>query len=179
MTQKFTVKETTLKMSRVSEISAALRAFKDMPVLKDNNYLKFKIARNRIYIRDELMALEEYNKTPSGIKDYDSEYAILCRKFCDKDENGKPIVDEKGNFSIVGNLVEFSDEQKVLRKKHKEALDELEENKRCFNELLDSEVTILYIPLPYDDLPEDASTEQIEAIMPIIDGIEVIEPDKK
>jgi len=149
-----------------SELEVMALAMAQISVEKVPVKLAYAIAKNRGKIKEEMLALEAARQP---LKEFEEKRIELCRELCDKDANGKPIMEEKEGMAgraksfkgIAGND-EFQRRLDVLKKSYKKVFDELEaiENQEA------DEVNFHMVDI--ETLPNEIQPGVLEALMPMI-----------
>ena len=100
-----------------------------------NVKFSYFIAKNKIFIKDEIEALNEAKKPPVGFVAYDNKRVELARKYADRDQNGNVKI-EDNNFVITENFDKFRVELEKLKEKYKDPIAEYEAQIKEFEDLL-------------------------------------------
>lgn len=144
------------------EVYSQLSALKDLSGAK----LAYAIAKNKKTILNELEALNEASKPSEEYTKYDRLRVELAKKYAKKDKDGKPLTE--GNVYVMEDYQAFDKEHKELEKEHKKAIDERNKQKEELEEVLDQEKKLTLWPLKKEDLPEEITVEQLEALIDFI-----------
>ena len=130
----------------------------------------YGIAKNKRIVETEVKSIEEAQKNqqlPEGIEEYEQKRLGLCEKFCDKDEEGKPVVN--GNtFVIVKERPAFDTELLKLQEEFKEPLSTRQKQDLEFQDFLKEEVNVDFHQIKIDDLPNNVTGQQVEVLGDII-----------
>lgn len=130
----------------------------------------YGIAKNKRIIETEVKSIEEAQrnqKLPDGIEDFEAKRIDLCKEYCDKDKDGKPMVD--GNsFVIIENQVVFTEKLTELREEFAEPLQARKDQDKDFREFLKEDVEIDLHKIKIDDMPNNITGQQIEILDDII-----------
>ena len=119
------------------ELSESVDAFKALLEIKLNGRLAYLLARIMREVEKEYGVLQDTRST-------------LIRKYCVKDENGTPFVDEQGNNTI-----------------EKEYINDFNEE---WSAVLHTNITLNIDPIPLKNIENfDFTTEQMLRLMPFIE----------
>jgi len=86
----------------------------------------------------------------------------MCKSHSKKDEKGEAIVNDD-KFDIV-DTVKFDGEYSILKDEYLEIIETREKQLKEFEDLMNEEITIEFIKLTLEDLPEDLTEKQLEMI---------------
>lgn len=135
----------------------------------------YGIAKNKKIAESEVKAIQEAQQKvmmPEKFNEFDKKRIELCEEVADKDEDGKPIKINNGQqFSISEERQdEFSEKLKALREEYKEAIEQKDKIEQDFIDLLSEEIEVEFHRIMIDDLPNNITANQIEALDEIIIG---------
>lgn len=135
----------------------------------------YGIAKNKKIAEAEVKAIQEAQQKvemPEKFNEFDKKRIELCEEVADKDEDGKPIKINNGQqFSISEERQdEFSEKLKALREEYKEAIEQKDKIEQDFIDLLSEEIEVEFHKVMIDDLPNNITANQIEALDEIIIG---------
>jgi len=133
----------------------------------------YAIAKNKKIAEGEVKAIEEAQKNviiPDKFKEYDEKRIKLCEELADKDKDGNPVKINNGQqFAISPESQEvFNEKLQSLREEYKEAIEEKDKVEKDFLDLLAEEVEVDFHKVKIDDLPDNVTASQIEALDEII-----------
>jgi len=129
----------------------------------------YVIAKNKRTIKDELDALEEARQAPDGYEEYEKQRVRLVTKHAVKDPDGNPIFLPNG-ATRIRNEIEFEAEFNKLREEHREAVELGEAKEKELQEFLKEKISFDLHAVDVKYLPKDLSSDEMETLMPIIDG---------
>jgi hypothetical protein len=93
----------------------------------------------------------------------------IVNKYVEKDENNKPVMVNDRGFKIKSDCVEiYSQEKKELIDNNKNILDEYKKVIDNIEVLMDEEVDVDVMPIPFDSVPEDIEVDKLEILSDII-----------
>lgn len=113
----------------------------------------YAVIKNLKKVSREIEILKETQ--PKEYKEYESERIKLAEVMCNKDEKGKPII-SNGHYSF-NNIEEFKLELEKLNYKYAETLKE-------FNAFMESESTVVFHKVAFEDVPNDITLQQMSMI---------------
>jgi hypothetical protein len=129
----------------------------------------FRVLQNKRLIEPEIKALEEANEPLPEFQEFEKLRMEVCEQFCEKDESGKPVI-QNNNFNIPDDKQEeFQATLEKLKEEHKEALDKVEERRTQFEELLKEEVEIDFVRFKIQEMPESLLGSDLEIMFDIVD----------
>lgn len=128
--------------------------------------LNYAIARNTDYLKSEVEAMKKTLEASDGFKKYDEARIALAKKHAQKDEKGNPVI--IGNEFQLEDKEVFDKEFAALKEEHKKEIEERQTQLKDFEKLLEEESSIEFHKIPVSTLPEDITTEQMVALLPII-----------
>jgi hypothetical protein len=135
----------------------------------------YAIAKNKKIAETEVKALQEAQQkvtVPEKFQEYEEKRLDLCEEVADKDEEGKSIKINNGQQFAISpeNQDIFNEKLKVLREEYKEAIEAKDKVEKDFFDLLAEEIEIDFHKVKIDDLPDNITASQIEALDEIIIG---------
>jgi len=143
---------------------------------KIKNSVKFSywLAKNRKRIQPEIESLEEVIESSRRYKEYDMERVRIAKFYADKDENGKPII-QNSSYVVIEKLNEFNSELDILKEKYKDEVEKRDKQIEEYNNLLEEEIEFEGFKIKLEDLPDGIEPIFIEVLMDID---LLIEPDE-
>jgi len=135
----------------------------------------YMITKNINKLKEEFTALDEAIKTTDAFNEFQKQRIALAEKHAKLDENGRPVVikekDENGRpverYDIVNQKL-FETDLETLRVEHKDALDEMENKIKEYNELMKTDVEVELHEIKLSDVPEDITAQQMSIISDLI-----------
>jgi hypothetical protein len=121
------------------------------------------VYKNKKLIEESLVDLKDlYVPCPQFI-DYEKKRQNLLTRYCQYDNNGRPIINN-GEFMIKDNLQdEFSEKVDKLKSSYKEVIDEQMEKVQALQDKLEEEIEIALYQFRLEDLPKVVTPSIIEA----------------
>jgi len=126
------------------------------------------IAKNKQILKSEIESLQEVSKLSVSPRflEYDEKRVKLNEKYCDKDDNGNPIIVDnmyslsKENSKVVNKEIE------ELKKEYKNEIDIYIESQKELNRFLESEVELNLEKIMLTDLGSNLITgNQLSMLM--------------
>ncbi len=134
-------------------------------LVKDLKGVKFAYARakNKKLVLAELELLKNVMKDSDEFIEYDKKRIELCEEYCTKDDKGKPVIKNRKYDGLTKNE-EFTKKLNELNEKYKEVIDEKKKRAEEYKKLLDEEIDFEFHKIKLQDVPEDITGAQLEAI---------------
>lgn len=127
----------------------------------------YAMAKNKRVLIAEIEDLQKAVEMADEYNKYDKQRIELCEKFSKKDKNGEPAIVD--NEYEIEDRKTFDDALDALGTKHKEVIDERKKQIDDFNELLDKPINgVAFHKISHDDLPDNITPEQTDAIFELI-----------
>jgi hypothetical protein len=142
----------------------ALRGVKGISGTRVN----YAIARSVEAMRQEIAAIQKGMEASEQYQAYEKQRVILCETHAEKDGNGKPAIDGNAYRGLEGNA-KFEEELESLRKDFADAIAEREAQAKDFGDFLKTDSDAVLHKVKIADLPDNLTTEQMAAIMPIVE----------
>lgn len=152
-----------MKNKEIVALHNNLKALKGLKGVKFN----YAIARNISKLSTEIECLEKSKEQTDLYKEFEKERVELAKSFAKKNEKGVEIIVEK-NYIILDQEA-FDKSFEELKEKHKEAVAEREAQLKEYIELLDKESTFIPFKIKVELIPEEITTEQMNAIYPLVE----------
>lgn len=146
-----------------------LQLYKGLNSLAGLRGVKFTyaVAKNLRAIQDEITSLEKSVEADEQYKAYDNARIELAKKHAKKDEKGEAMTEN--NQFVLEDHKAFEEEHAKVRDEYTEALAARENQLAEYKLLLDEESSVELHKINLSQVPEDISTEQMYAILPIIE----------
>lgn len=122
----------------------------------------YTLIKNKKKIEEEIKILEEVVKASDDFSIYENERIRLCEIYCEKDDNGKPVILEN-KYKIL-NVENFDNELNSLKEKHMSSILERERQINEYNKMLEEDIDINLSKIDFIDIPIDITTTQLESI---------------
>ena len=129
--------------------------------------LAYAVARNKAALTAESKLLEDARKPSEAFILYNKERIELCKELAEKEENGKPKI-VHGAYVGVEDHPDWDERFGALEDKHREAVDAHDKMIVDYNEALETEIDFEMYMIGVDQIPEDITVAQMDAIMLMI-----------
>ena len=142
-----------------------------------NKSFSMYIILNVKKMRSTMEEIEEMRKSSAPSPEYvelQQKEIDMLNKYCDRDENRNPIQLSPNRYKINPELLEeYKIEKEKLMKDNEEILREYDSIQENINTLLEEEVEIDFIKIPFDCVPEDISVNDMEILSEIVKDFEI------
>jgi len=152
----------SMKKQELYGLQQTLQSMKDVKSTK----FAYAIIKNLKIIDKELKALQDAQKQPDGMIEFEKARMALCTNMCKKDEQGSPVI-EDNNF-VIEDMEAFEKSMEDLKEEHKAVFDAQKEQQENMMKLLQEETEIKLHVVKEEFLPDDLSANQLEALDAII-----------
>lgn len=154
-----------MKYSDVLDRHEKLSSIEDIKGVKVN----YAISRNISILKPVIDSLMICLKSSDRYKEYEKKRLKIAEKHAQKDKVGKPVIEDNIFIGLIGNE-EFTKEFEALKEEYKDALIEKEKQIDEYNSMLDEDIKEEIIPhlIKIEDIPEDITTKQMNALCPFI-----------
>jgi len=122
------------------------------------------IAKNKVLIRDEIIALDKSRHSSPEYLEYDKKRLELARKYADKDQDGKAIIKDN-QFVLTEKIDEFQTELEELKKIYFMAIEEQENKVKDFEELIERETDFIGLKINLNDIPDGIEPSILEVLI--------------
>lgn len=119
------------------------------------------IAKNKVTMRDEIIALDKARKVSEKFKLYENERVDLAKKFSDKNIDGSSKIQDN-SFVITKQLNLFQGELSKIREKYADAISEREKQLEEFEKLLDETIEYTGTKIEFKYMPESIESSTLE-----------------
>jgi hypothetical protein len=147
-----------MKKRNLYELMESINKVSDLKGVK----FAYTLIKNKKKIENEIKILEEIIKPSEKFTLYETERIKLCELYCDKDNNGNPII-ENNRYKIL-DIDKFNDELTNLKNNNKNTIDDRDKQIAEYNNLLMEDVDIEFDMIKFEDLPIDITSDQLESI---------------
>ena len=125
----------------------------------------YNITKNKKVLFSEIEAIQEASKPTGIIAEYERERLDLCRKYCEKDSNNRPVVNNNSFVFSDENRVHLDEDMKPILEKFPNIQESLFAHDEMVQTFMNDEVELDLILFKLDSLPNDSFTvEQIELL---------------
>lgn len=138
---------------------------------KNHTVFSYAVLRNKKLIKDIIESIKTVqSKKLTGQDEYEKERSVICEKYAEKDEAGKPIVSYKNGVKVY-NIIDrcsYITELKDILQNHKQYTDALIERQKELEYILNMPVDLDLVKLKVSELPRDLTEVEISSIELII-----------
>lgn len=127
----------------------------------------YAVAKNIRVLHDEITSLEKAVEADEQFQEYDKKRVELAKEHAQKDEKGEPKV-ENSQF-VLEDQKAFEKEHALLRDEYADTIAKRENQLAEYKELLEEDVAVELHKINISQVPDDISTEQMYAILPVIE----------
>ena len=156
-----------ISREKAFKLNDLLKALKNIK----NTKFAYAITKNTRLIDAELEIMKEIAQSgvPEKLQEFESKRKELIEKYAEKNEDGT-FKTVNGNYDVQGdNLVAFQTDYDALTKEYADTLAENEANNAKVDGMLKEEIDLALIKVKVDNLPDDLSAEELDALEPIIE----------
>jgi hypothetical protein len=157
-----------MTLREVYDLQNALRTVSKMPGAR----FAYAVAKNQRQVDACIRKYEKKYRAPHEDEPkYQQARIEVCKTYCDKDEDGHPVL-KNGTFQgLIGNT-EFEAAMEALKEDYKGLFAFKEEQQDRFDKALDEELPQQEQPklhmIRFKDIPEDVTADQIGGLLPLI-----------
>ena len=153
-----------MKNSDVIKLNEVLQ--KIIKVSKDVKFT-YKLIKNKNLIKDIITNLDEVRTVKDEkYEEYDAKRVALCKEYCDKDDNGNPVLFDNVFQGLIGNVV-FSEKIKLLNEESAECINnykkKIKDIEDIFNEDFDNSVE--WVEVDINEVPNVVDGEDLEMLI--------------
>lgn len=116
----------------------------------------YAVFKNKQLINKKLIELEFIKNVSSQVIEYEEKRISLCEELSDKDENGKPIIEN--NIYLIKDKEEFKKRMEVLMSEYSPFVEERKKQVDLFNQKMNSIVDVEFFKITKDQLPPQIQT---------------------
>ncbi|MFW6219509.1 MAG: hypothetical protein ACOCZ5_00240 [bacterium] len=139
-------------------------------ILKESRKIKlnFLLLENQNLLNNKIELLSKLFVTPVEIKKFEKERIELCKMYSEKDENGKPKI-ENDKFVGLLNNIEYKQKYDELENKYRKDIDEYNKQVVEYEKMLDEECDIEFKKIDINFIPDDLLTgQQLKILTPLL-----------
>jgi hypothetical protein len=120
--------------------------------------------RTKKYLKGIVECFQELQAPFPELLEFDKKRVAICEELSEKDENGKPVL-EDNNFKIQeGKLDELNEKVEAVREEYKEWFDKAEDRKKEIEEFLQEETEVEVHQVSIDDFPAELSAKDMAVL---------------
>lgn len=129
---------------------------------KLNVYLAYCLAKNKKILEPEVEILKSLLKYSPGMEEFERKRIGLVQRYGEKDDNGKPKIENNSFVILPENAEKFENEVNQLREEYSYYIEEQEKRKKEFDALMETNTDLDLIKIPMDCLPEKINPSIME-----------------
>ena len=126
----------------------------------------YTISKNKEILKGVVEEIQKKAEMHDNYKEYEKERVELNEKYTKRDKDGNPEVKDK-NY-VIKDKVKFEEEVEKLKEKHKEAIEEREQQRKGVEELANKEITLDLKTIPLSIVPDKVTVDQMEVLSILI-----------
>jgi len=158
---------------RRADLPHALRLVSGSRSYKDAPAIGRALARARLNLsslRDDVISRQQDDKiyTSDLSRAFVAARRRIAREFSLKDEKGNPVADARGNISLENPLA-FEDALRAYSEEHPDEKTAVDQEEEVYRAWLNEEVSYSKTSVKEDDLPADATADELWAMYLLLD----------
>ena len=126
----------------------------------------YTISKNKEILKKVVEEIQKKAEMHENYREYEKERVDLNEKYAKRDKDGNPEVKDK-NY-VIKDKAKFEEEVEKLKKKHKEAIEEREQQRKDVEELANKEITLDLKTIPLSIVPDKVTVDQMEVLSILI-----------
>lgn len=129
----------------------------------------FASSRMKDLLRDEVKAiLEARQSSIPEYKEVENKRKAIQEKFCEKDENGAPIIIDETFAYKKDKAEEIKKQLEALNEEYKDVIEKRNEEIKQYNELIEEEIEVDVCKVTFRAFPQNMKEYQINILKPMI-----------
>lgn len=126
----------------------------------------YTISKNKEILKNVVEEIQKTAEMHDNYREYEKERVELNEKYTKRDKDGNPEVKDK-NY-VIKDKAKFEEEVEKLKKKHKDAIEEREQQRKDVEELANKEITLDLKTIPLSIVPDKVTVDQMEVLSILI-----------
>lgn len=126
----------------------------------------YTISKNKEILKDVVEEIQKKAEMHDNYREYEKERVELNEKHTKRDKDGNPEIKDK-NY-VIKDKVKFDEEVEKLKEKHKEAIEEREQQRKDVEELANKEITLDLKTIPLSIVPDKVTVDQMDVLSILI-----------
>ena len=126
----------------------------------------YTISKNKEILKNVVEEIQKKAEMHESYREYEKERVELNEKYTKRDKDGNPEVKDK-NY-VIKDKVKFDEEVEKLKEKHKEAIEEREQQRKDVEELANKEITLDLKTIPLSIVPDKVTVDQMDVLSILI-----------
>jgi polyribonucleotide nucleotidyltransferase len=126
----------------------------------------YTISKNKEVLKNVVEEIQKKAEMHDNYREYEKERVELNEKYTKRDKDGNPEVKDK-NY-VIKDKAKFDEEVEKLKEKHKEAIEEREQQRKDVEELANKEITLDLKTIPLSIVPDKVTVDQMDVLSILI-----------
>jgi polyribonucleotide nucleotidyltransferase len=126
----------------------------------------YTISKNKEVLKNVVEEIQKTAEMHDNYREYEKERVELNEKYTKRDKDGNPEVKDK-NY-VIKDKAKFDEEVEKLKEKHKEAIEEREQQRKDVEELANKEITLDLKTIPLSIVPDKVTVDQMDVLSILI-----------
>lgn len=126
----------------------------------------YTVSKNKEVLKKVVEEIQKKAEMHENYKEYEKERVELNEKHTKRDKDGNPVVKDK-NY-VIKDKAKFEEEVEKLKKKHKDAIEEREQQRKDVEDLANKEITLDLKTIPLSIVPDKVTVDQMEVLSILI-----------
>ena len=126
----------------------------------------YTISKNKEILKDVVEEIQKKAEMHENYSEYEKERVELNEKYTKRDKDGNPEIKDK-NY-VIKDKVKFDEEVEKLKEKHKDAIEEREQQRKEVEELANKEITLDLKTIPLSIVPDKVTVDQMDVLSILI-----------
>lgn len=126
----------------------------------------YTISKNKEILKNVVEEIQKTAEMHDNYREYEKERVELNEKYTKRDKDGNPEVKDK-NY-VIKDKVKFEEEVEKLKEKHKDAIEEREQQRKEVEELANKEITLDLKTIPLSIVPDKVTVDQMDVLSILI-----------
>ena len=126
----------------------------------------YTISKNKEILKNVVEEIQKTAEMHENYSEYEKERVELNEKYTKRDKDGNPEIKDK-NY-VIKDKVKFEEEVEKLKEKHKDAIEEREQQRKDVEELANKEITLDLKTIPLSIVPDKVTVDQMDVLSILI-----------
>lgn len=126
----------------------------------------YTISKNKEVLKKVVEEIQKKAEMHENYKEYEKERVELNEKHTKRDKDGNPEIKDKKY--VIKDKAVFDKEIEKLNKKHKDAIEEREQQRKDVEDLANKEITLDLKTIPLSIVPDKVTVDQMEVLSILI-----------
>ncbi|NLD20744.1 MAG: hypothetical protein GX663_11005 [Clostridiales bacterium] len=126
----------------------------------------YTISKNKEILKNVVEEIQKTAEMHENYSEYEKERVELNEKYTKRDKDGNPEIKDK-NY-VIKDKAKFDEEVEKLKEKHKDAIEEREQQRKDVEELASKEITLDLKTIPLSIVPDKVTVDQMDVLSILI-----------